>query len=40
MIQEVKPNILVDFLGGEFPGKLFEKFQAGSTFILAGGLTN
>jgi len=39
MIHEVKPNILVDFLGGEFPMKLFEKMQKDSILVPVGCLT-
>ncbi len=39
MIQEVKPNIFLDYLGGEFPCKLFEKMPSGSIFVSAGCLS-
>jgi hypothetical protein len=39
MIDEVKPNILIDYLGGEFPYKLFEKMGQDSILVPTGAIT-
>jgi NADPH:quinone reductase-like Zn-dependent oxidoreductase len=39
-IQDVKPNMLVDLLGGDLSSNLFERMQVGSTFVSVGNISN
>jgi len=40
MIQEVKPNIFIDYMGGEQSSKVFEKMPRDSILVIAGSFTN
>jgi len=40
LLVDLKPTVLYEYLGGELPGKIFEKMLSGSEMIVIGNLSH